>query len=200
MTLLRSLYAATLESPTVPISSPNIMEFLGAEASSASGKKVTEEGVLGLPAVWRAINVISGSCASLPLHAYKPGADSRERLTSGQAATLLDAVDTHLDTASQASGKIAWHSASTPEPLRQRCIKPKSLWSTSPSSSRSRVSQLLAGVIPGPDAHVSKRSRSSASTSPSASKSLRGLMCRMYKPFNQSARRTYSPAIDTSPL
>ena len=33
-----------------------------------------------------------------------------------QAATLLDAVDTHLDTASQASGKIAWHSASTPEP------------------------------------------------------------------------------------
>ena len=90
MTLLRSLYAATLESPTVPISSPNIMEFLGAEASSASGKKVTEEGVLGLPAVWRAINVISGSCASLPLHAYKPGADSRERLTSGQAATLLE--------------------------------------------------------------------------------------------------------------
>jgi HK97 family phage portal protein len=90
VTVLRSLYAATLESPTMPISSPNIMEFLGGDASPASGKKVTEEGILGLPAVWRAINVISGSCASLPLHAYKPGADSRERLTSGQAATLLE--------------------------------------------------------------------------------------------------------------
>lgn len=33
-----------------------------------------------------------------------------------QAATLLDAVDTHLDAASQASGKIAWHPASAPEP------------------------------------------------------------------------------------
>ncbi|GAA2843511.1 hypothetical protein FB468_0590 [Leucobacter komagatae] len=36
-----------------------------------------------------------------------------------QAATLLDAVDTHLDAASQASGKIAWHPASTPEPAHR---------------------------------------------------------------------------------
>ncbi len=36
-----------------------------------------------------------------------------------QAATLLDAVDTHLDAASQASGKIAWYPASTPEPAHR---------------------------------------------------------------------------------
>lgn len=36
-----------------------------------------------------------------------------------QAATLLDAVYTHLDAASQASGKIAWHPASAPEPVHR---------------------------------------------------------------------------------
>lgn len=40
-----------------------------------------------------------------------------------QAATLLDAVDTHLDAASQASGKIAWHPAVTPVPAhRYVCV------------------------------------------------------------------------------
>ena len=85
MTLLGPIFNATLESPAVPLSSQNILEVIGGEATS-SGKKVTEQGVLGLPAVWRAVNVIAGSCASLPLHAYKPVGETRVRVS----ASLLD--------------------------------------------------------------------------------------------------------------
>ncbi len=85
MTLLAPIFNATVESPTVPLTSQNILEVIGGEATS-SGKNVTEQGVLGLPAVWRAVNVIAGSCASLPLHAYKPKGDTRVRAS----APLLD--------------------------------------------------------------------------------------------------------------
>ena len=85
MTLLGPIFNATVESPTVPLTSQNILEVIGGEATS-SGKKVTEQGVLGLPAVWRAVNVIAGSCASLPLHAYKPSGETRVRTS----APLLD--------------------------------------------------------------------------------------------------------------
>lgn len=89
MTILATLFNASIESPETPISSQSILEVIGGE-STHSGKKVTEEGVLGLPAVWRAVNVIAGSCASLPLHAFKPDGDGRVRVTSGQPADLLD--------------------------------------------------------------------------------------------------------------
>lgn len=80
---------ATLENPTVPISSSSILDWLGMKPS-ASGVTVTEKSALGMPAVWQAVNIIAGTCASLPLHAYKKGDESRTILTSGAAAALLD--------------------------------------------------------------------------------------------------------------
>jgi HK97 family phage portal protein len=50
---------------------------------------VSEKSALGMPAVWRAVNLIAGSCASLPLQAYRTSGDETTPLTSGQAADLL---------------------------------------------------------------------------------------------------------------
>lgn len=79
MALLRTLLggregaprAATIDSPSVPVSSSTILDFIGRTSSpSSAGVAVTEQSSLGMPAVWRAVNVIAGSCAALPLHAY----------------------------------------------------------------------------------------------------------------------------------
>lgn len=85
---------ASIENPTVPISSSTILEFLGGKPL-ASGVQVTEKTSLGMPAVWQSVNLIAGTCASLPLHAYKKGDVQFKKLTTGQSATLLE--DPHPD-------------------------------------------------------------------------------------------------------
>ncbi|MBP9918704.1 MAG: phage portal protein [Dermatophilaceae bacterium] len=42
-----------------------------------------------MPAVWRAVNLIAGSIASLPLHPYRSDGDTRTRVLTGRAADLL---------------------------------------------------------------------------------------------------------------
>lgn len=80
---------ASIENPAVPISSASILDFLGIKPN-ASGVVVTEKTSLGMPAVWSAVNLIAGTCASLPLHAYRKGDESRRILVSGQSADLLE--------------------------------------------------------------------------------------------------------------
>ena len=90
MTIFGRLFNATIESPEVPISSPEILKLVDGEPVDA-GVVVNEQKSLGITAVWCAVTLISGTIASLPLHAYRVGADgSRVRLTSGTAAALLD--------------------------------------------------------------------------------------------------------------
>lgn len=84
----------SIENPTVPLSSPAILDFLGIDKAS-SGKAVSEVSALGMAAVWRAATVTSNVPASLPFHAYKPEGDARIRAT-GQAAELLE--NPHPDT------------------------------------------------------------------------------------------------------
>ena len=88
MTLLGPLFNS-IENPAVPISSGSIVELIGGKAS-ASGKRVTEQTSLGMPAVWRAVNLIAGTVASLPLHAYRTAEGARQVQSTGQAARLLD--------------------------------------------------------------------------------------------------------------
>lgn len=84
MALLRNLLMgearSNLQSPTIPISSSTILDFIGAAPAAGAGMRVTEESSVGMPAIWRAVNVISGTCAALPLHAYraKPATDVAE--------------------------------------------------------------------------------------------------------------------------
>ena len=79
---------ASLENPTVPISSTSILEWLGIKPTAA-GVSVTEKTSLSMPAVWQSVNLIAGTCASLPLHAFKKGDRTRTILTKGTAAELL---------------------------------------------------------------------------------------------------------------
>lgn len=91
MSILGPLLAprASIENPAVPLTSTSLLDFLGIKPSAA-GVYVDEKKSLGMPAVWQAVNLIAGTCASLPLHAYKRNDASREPLATGQAAALLD--------------------------------------------------------------------------------------------------------------
>jgi HK97 family phage portal protein len=80
---------ASIESPTVPISSSSILEFLGIKPTAA-GVMVNEQSSLAMPAVWRAVSLLAGTPASLPLKAYKRGDETLAPLLTGQAFDLLD--------------------------------------------------------------------------------------------------------------
>jgi HK97 family phage portal protein len=54
---------------------------------------VTTDTALGVPAVWSAVNFISGTIAGLPLHVYRRGRDGRTRVRTGVAPILHDAVN-----------------------------------------------------------------------------------------------------------
>lgn len=83
---------ATVEDPTVPISSAHIMDFLGASGgASASGINVTIDKAMGVPAIWAAVNFISGTMAGLPLNLYQKTEDGREKVDSSLAKILHDA-------------------------------------------------------------------------------------------------------------
>ena len=79
---------ASPESPAVPLTSASLLNWLAGPAVDA-GVTVSETASLGMPAVWRAVNLIAGTCASLPLHAYRSEDDVRLPMNGGQAAALL---------------------------------------------------------------------------------------------------------------
>ena len=93
MTLLGRVFN-NLESPLYPLSGSSILAAIGGD-NSASGRTVNEKTSLGMPAVWRAVNLIAGTVASLPLHAYRTADGGRTRQGSGRAADLLR--DPHPD-------------------------------------------------------------------------------------------------------
>ncbi|WEX07379.1 phage portal protein [Chelativorans sp. AA-79] len=84
---------ASIENPSVPLSSQNVLSFLGLDATSSAGERVTIESALGVPAIWAAVNFLSGTLASLPLHLYKRGKSGRERDTSALGVILHDAAN-----------------------------------------------------------------------------------------------------------
>ena len=74
---------ATLENPAVPITDKTVSEWFGATPVHA-GVTVNEKTALGLIAVYRCVELIAGTCAALPLKAYR--SETRERV----AAPVLD--------------------------------------------------------------------------------------------------------------
>lgn len=86
------------ENPSVPVSSANFWAQFGLDTFgvSAAGVTVTIDNALGVPAVWAAVNVLSGELASLPLHVYRRTGDGRERVKSQLATLLHDAVNDEL--------------------------------------------------------------------------------------------------------
>ncbi|WP_047145015.1 phage portal protein [Aquamicrobium sp. LC103] len=85
---------ASIEDPKVPISAANVVELLGWDwGKAASGERVSIESALGVPAIWAAVNFLSGTLAALPLHLYRRTNEGRERVKGGLAAILHDAVN-----------------------------------------------------------------------------------------------------------
>jgi len=87
---------ANIESPSVPISSPNIISFLGLDAYSEAGERVTIDSALGVPAIWAAVNFLSGTLAGLPFKVYRRTGQGREEVKGGIATLLHDAVNDEM--------------------------------------------------------------------------------------------------------
>lgn len=72
MTVLRSLLGRrNLENPAVPITSTQLVNMLDGDVGSHAGVSVSETSALKVPAVWRAVNLIAGQGASLPIKTYR---------------------------------------------------------------------------------------------------------------------------------
>lgn len=85
--------ALAAENPQIPLTDTSLLEMLGVQ-KTLSGTDVNEITALGLPAVWRAMQVTCNVPAALPLHVYRQVDGARIRSTS-QGAQLLD--DPHPD-------------------------------------------------------------------------------------------------------
>ena len=77
-----------IENPAVPLTSTTLLDWISGPRT-ASGVTVTEQSSLGISAVWRAVNLIGGTSASLPLKVYKKDSTDRTPLASGMAASLI---------------------------------------------------------------------------------------------------------------
>lgn len=83
---------------SVPISADNFPEIFSqmfAGGVSASGVSVNVENALGVPAVWSAVNFISGTIAGLPLNVYTRRGESRSKAKNNIQKIVHDAVNDH---------------------------------------------------------------------------------------------------------
>lgn len=87
--------AATVESPTVALSSENILSFFG--VGSASLPHVTIANALTVPAVLCAVSFLSRTLAAIPLHAYRKTEAGAERLTGATALTVHEFPNEEMD-------------------------------------------------------------------------------------------------------
>lgn len=96
MTLISALRGIrnSIENPSVPLTDVRLVDWL-AGPRSRTGKTVNEHTAYGMPAVWRAVNLIAGTCASLPLAAFRAEGAAKVRQETGIAAELL--ADPHPD-------------------------------------------------------------------------------------------------------
>lgn len=79
-------------------SSPEAAQIFRPEFWAMMDKQVvvTVDTALGVPALWAAVNFIAGTIAGLPLQVYRKGKDGRDRVTSGVAPILHDAVNDQM--------------------------------------------------------------------------------------------------------
>jgi HK97 family phage portal protein len=87
----------SLENPNISVSADNFLHLMGwGDFNSSSGVVVNVENALGVPAIWAAVNFISGTLASLPLEVMRRTQSGTERVTDGMGAWLDRAVNPSL--------------------------------------------------------------------------------------------------------
>lgn len=85
--------ARSIENPSVPVSADNFFQLMGfSQYGTSAGVTVNVETALGVPAVWSAVNFISGTLAGLPLEVYR----GNERVSSGVGGWLDRAVNPEM--------------------------------------------------------------------------------------------------------
>jgi HK97 family phage portal protein len=80
----RLLERRQIESPSYPLTSQALVDLFTRKATA--GVSVTETGALNVPAVKRAVDLIAGMCAGIPLKLYRDMAGQRDEL---ETPTLL---------------------------------------------------------------------------------------------------------------
>jgi HK97 family phage portal protein len=71
-------FRRSIENPNVPLSSSEIVKYLGPAFDSYSGESVSPEGSLALTAVFRSVALIAGTIGGFPLKAFRERADGKE--------------------------------------------------------------------------------------------------------------------------
>lgn len=90
MTLLGPLYTTPdVAYGTGPVTTSTLINLLNGGRTHA-GPSVSEPGALAMPVVWRCVNLVAGTVASLPLHAYATAGTGRSRKTGTWGPNLLD--------------------------------------------------------------------------------------------------------------
>lgn len=85
-----------IENPAVPLTMDNMLRFVGIESMSAAGERVTIASALGVPAIWAAVNFLSGTLAALPLNLFRRTKAGREKENSELSRLLHDNVNDGL--------------------------------------------------------------------------------------------------------
>lgn len=89
MTVLgRWLERRSLENPSYPLTSTNLVDVLGGGVRTDSGVDVSEKSAMRNLAVWRAVNLIASRIASLPLRTYRTRASSSSPAGVPEEVTL----------------------------------------------------------------------------------------------------------------
>ena len=84
----------SLENPNAPVSSSDFLQVMGwGDLFASSGVTVNIDTALGVPAVWAAVNFLSGTIAGLPLNVYRKTESGRQKVTGGISTILHDAVN-----------------------------------------------------------------------------------------------------------
>lgn len=90
-------HRSSLEDPSAPVSAENFLHLMGwGDYASSTGVVVNTETAMGVPAVWAAVNFISGTLASLPLEVYRKTDSGSERVADGIGGWIDRAVNPAL--------------------------------------------------------------------------------------------------------
>jgi len=83
-----------LENPNAPVSATDFLQIMGwGDFQSSSGVTVNVDTALGVPAVWSAVNFLSGTLAGLPLTVYQKTEAGREKHNGRMSDILHDVVN-----------------------------------------------------------------------------------------------------------
>ena len=77
----RKVENRNLENPNAPVSADDFLQVMGwGDFVADAGVTVNTDSALGVPAIWAAVNFISGTLAGLPLEVYRKTSEGRQQI------------------------------------------------------------------------------------------------------------------------